>query len=106
MHGEEKMIIQGRERNIAGVVTLCRKEGRSLMHEQRVPRQTCSVVLNGRQNSLAQMLVSKVRWWGGVYGYSVSLFWICRNIKAGHQLRMRLRQEVWKVERKKSLNGF
>ena len=29
------MIIQGRERNTAGVVTLCRKEGKGLMHEQR-----------------------------------------------------------------------
>jgi len=29
------MIIQGRERNTAGVVTLCRKEGKVLMHEQR-----------------------------------------------------------------------
>ena len=29
------MIIQGRERNTAGVVTLCRKEGGGVMHEQR-----------------------------------------------------------------------
>ena len=29
------MIIQGRERNTAGVVTLCRKEGGGMMHEQR-----------------------------------------------------------------------
>ena len=39
----------------------------------------------------------------GVYGYSLLIVLDFQKYKAGHHLRMRLSQEVWKVERKRSL---
>ena len=39
----------------------------------------------------------------GIYGFSLLTVLDLQKYKADYQLRMRLGQEVWKVERKRSL---
>ena len=66
-------------------------------------RQTCSVVLGWEAEQLGTDACQQGEVVVGIYGYSLLIVLDLQKYKAGHQLRMRLGQEVWKIERKRSL---
>lgn len=88
----------GKREERASVVTLCWQEGGGLMRERRGAQTDllCQEQLGTEACQQGEVVV-------GVYGFSLLTVLDLQKYKADYQLRMRLGQEVWKVERKRSL---